>query len=52
MRSRSAAEFGPAFLATLASGSLELDPAAAAAGMIALLASGDMPVSTVLGKER
>lgn len=49
VRWRSDAEFGPAFLAALESGSLELDPVAAAAGMIALLASGDMPVSTVLG---
>ncbi|WP_406832860.1 DsbA family protein [Pedococcus sp. KACC 23699] len=49
VRSRRAADFGPAFLAALESGSLQLDAAAAAAGMIALLASGDMPVSTVLG---
>lgn len=46
---RSDAEFGPAFLGSLGSGSLVLDAPAAAAGMIALLASGDMPVSTVLG---
>jgi protein-disulfide isomerase-like protein with CxxC motif len=49
VRLRSDAEFGRAFLASLDSGSLALDAEAAAAGMIALLASGEMPVSTVLG---
>ena len=49
VRARSDAHFGPAFLASLVSGSIALDATAAAAGMIALLASGDMPVSTVLG---
>lgn len=49
VRLRSDAEFGPAFLASLGSGTLALDVEGAAAGMIALLASGDLPVSTVLG---
>jgi protein-disulfide isomerase-like protein with CxxC motif len=49
VRRRSDAHFGAAFLQSLESGSLVLDAPGAAAGMIALLASGEMPVSTVLG---
>ena len=49
VRRRSDAEFGPAFLTSLESGALALDVEGAAAGMIALLAGGDQPVSTVLG---
>ena len=49
VRLRSDAEFGLAFLSALESGVLAVDVEAAAAGMIALLASGDLPVSTVLG---
>ena len=43
------AEFGPAFLTSLESGALSLDVEGAAAAMIALLAGGVLPVSTVLG---
>ncbi|KQZ89791.1 hypothetical protein ASD62_11230 [Phycicoccus sp. Root563] len=49
VRRRTDARFGSAFLSALRSDSLDLDPEAAAAGVIALLASGEMPVSTVLG---
>ncbi|GAA2736476.1 hypothetical protein GCM10009867_21250 [Pedococcus aerophilus] len=49
VRARTDAHFGAAFLTSLRSGTLELDAEGAAAGMIALLASGEMPVSTVLG---
>jgi protein-disulfide isomerase-like protein with CxxC motif len=41
--------FGPEFLAAVRSGSLVVDAEAAAAGVIALLATEQMPVSTVIG---
>ena len=49
VRGSTDARFGPEFLDALSSGSLVVDGEAAAAGVIALLATEQMPVSTVIG---
>ena len=49
VRGSTDARFGAEFLSAVRSGSLVVDAEAAAAGVIALLAAEQMPVSTVLG---